>query len=70
VPVYLNAAVFTANAPGTYGNLGRDFCMDRAKFSLTPLSRIFGTHKAIRLEVCGEALALNSAGALGSLSLL
>ena len=56
VPVYLNAAAFTPNAPGTYGNLGRDVLRGPGQIQFdASLSRIFGIHEAIRLEARGEA---------------
>ena len=55
-PQYLNAAAFTPNAPGTYGNLGRDVLRGPGQIQFdASLSRIFDIHEAIRLEVRGEA---------------
>ena len=56
VPQYLNAAAFSKNAPGTYGNLGRDALRGPSQIQLdASLSRIFGIHEALRLEARGEA---------------
>ncbi len=56
LPVYLNAAAFSKNAPGTYGNLGRDVLRGPGSIQFdASLSRIFGIHEAIKLEARAEA---------------
>jgi hypothetical protein len=56
LPQYLSAIAFTPNAPGTYGNLGRDTLRGPGLIQFdASLSRIFDLHEAIRLEVRAEA---------------
>ena len=56
LPVFLNAAAFSKNAPGTYGNLGRDVLRGPGSIQFdASLSRIFGIHEAIKLEARAEA---------------
>jgi Carboxypeptidase regulatory-like domain len=53
---YLNPSAFTPNAPGTFGNLGRDVLRlpGQLQFDVS-LSRIFAIHEAFRFEIRGEA---------------
>jgi hypothetical protein len=52
---WLNPGAFKANAPGTYGNLGRDVLRGPASLNFdAALSRIFDIHESIRLEFRAE----------------
>ncbi len=53
---FLTAKAFTANAIGTFGNLGRDTLRAPGQLYVDlALSRIFAIHESVRLEVRGEA---------------
>ncbi|HLH03062.1 MAG TPA: carboxypeptidase regulatory-like domain-containing protein [Bryobacteraceae bacterium] len=53
---YLNPAAFVRNAPGTYGNLGRDSLRGPGQLEFdASLSRIFALHESLQLEVRAEA---------------
>jgi len=56
---YINPANFTQNAPGTFGNLGRDAVRGPAQFNFdASLSRLFALRERLRLEARGEAFNL------------
>jgi hypothetical protein len=51
-----NAAAFTANPPGTFGNVGRDFMRAPGQLNIdVALSRIFAFTERFRLEARAEA---------------
>ena len=54
--LYLNPAAFTPNAPGTFGNVGRDTvrALTQVNFDLA-LSRTFAFTEVFKLEARGEA---------------
>jgi Carboxypeptidase regulatory-like domain len=53
---YLNPAAFTVNAPGTYGNLGRDVLRGPYQLQVDlSLSRLFGLTERFKLEARAEA---------------
>ena len=54
--LWLNRAAFAKNAPGTYGNAGRDILRGPSSFNIdVALSRIFVLHENWHLEVRAEA---------------
>lgn len=56
LPQYLNAAAFTANTAGTYGNLGRNTLRGPGSLQFdVSLARIFSLYESLKLEARAEA---------------